>query len=53
MPKQRVVGPDEIASEIWIEGGDRVAELMSELMKRVVTAGTIPPQWKGGRLARL
>ena len=31
MPRQRAVGPDEIASEIW----------------------TIPPQWKGGRLARL
>ena len=44
MPRQRAVGPDEIASEIWIAGGDRLAE--------VVASGTIPPQWKGGRLAR-
>ena len=53
MPRQRAVGPDEIASEIWIAGGDRLAELLCELMKRVVVSGTIPPQWKGGRLARL
>ena len=53
MPRQRAVGPDEIASEIWIAGGDRLAELLCELMKRVVASGTIPPQWKGGRLARL
>ena len=25
MPRQRAVGPDEIASEIWIAGGDRLA----------------------------
>ena len=53
MPRQRAVGPDEIASEIWIAGGDRLAELLCELMKRVVMSGTIPPQWKGGRVARL
>ena len=53
MPRQRAIGPDEIASEIWIAGGDRLAELLCELMKRVVGSGTIPPQWKGGRLARL
>ena len=53
MPRQRAVGPDEIASEIWIAGGDKLAELLCELMKRVVVSGTIPPQWKGGRLARL
>ena len=53
MPRQRAVGPVEIASEIWIAGGDRLAELLCELMKRVVVSGTVPPQWKGGRLARL
>ena len=53
IPRQRAVGPDEIASEIWIAGGDRLAELLCELMKRVVASGTITPQWKGGRLARL
>ena len=53
MPRQRAVGPDEIAIEIWIAGGDRLAELLCELMKHVVVSGTIPPQWKGGRLARL
>ena len=53
MPKQCAVGPDEIASEIWIAGGDRLAELLSEVMKRVVMAVTIQPQWKGGRLSRL
>ena len=53
MPRQRAVGPDEIASEIWIAGGDRLPELLCELMKRVVVSGTIPPQWKGGRLAWL
>ena len=53
MPKQRAVGPDEIASEIWIAGGNELAELLRELMKRVVVNGTIPPRWKGGRLARL
>ena len=44
---------DALASEIWIEGGDRLAKLLTDLMKRVVASGTIPPQWKGGRLARL
>ena len=53
MLRQRAVGPDEIASEIWIAGGDKLAELLCELMKRVVVSGTILPQWKGGRLARL
>ena len=54
MPRQRAVGPDEIASEIWIAGGDRLAELLCELMEACCYAsGTIPPQWKGGRLARL
>ena len=53
MPKKRAVGPDEIASEIWIVGGDKLAELLSELMRRVDMNGTIPPQWKCGRLARL
>ena len=53
MPRQRAVGPDEVASEIWIAGGDRLAELLCELRKRVVVSGIIPPQWKGGRLARL
>ena len=53
MPRQRAVGPDEVATEIWIAGGDKLAELLCELMRRVVTSGTIPPQWKGGRLARL
>ena len=52
-PWQRAVGPDEIASEIWIAGGDRLAALLCELSKRVVVSGTIPPQWKGGRLTRL
>ena len=33
--------------------GDKLAELLSELMRRVVVNGTVPPQWKGGRLARL
>ena len=50
MPKQRSVGPDGIASEIWIAGGDKLAEL---LMRRIVANGTVPPQWRGGRLARL
>ena len=27
MPKQRAVGPDGIASEIWIAGGDKLANL--------------------------
>ena len=40
MPKQRAVGPDGIASEIWIPGGDKLAELLSELMRRVVVNGT-------------
>ena len=53
MPRQRAVGPDETASEIWIAGGDRLAELLCKLMQRVVASGTIPPLWKGGRLARL
>ena len=53
MPRQLAVGPDELASEIWIAGGDRLAVLLCELMTRVVVSGTIPPQWKGGRLARL
>ena len=53
MPRQRAVGPDEIASEIWIAGGDRLVELLCAIMKRVFVSGTIPPQWKGGRLARL
>ena len=53
MPKQRAVGPDGIASEIWIAGGDKLAELLSELMRRIVANGTVHPQWKGGRLARL
>ena len=30
-----------------------MAELLCEIMRRVVISGTIPPQWKGGRLARL
>ena len=30
-----------------------MAELLSELMRRVVANGTVPPQWTGGRLARL
>ena len=53
MPKQRAVGPDGIASEIWIAGRDKLANLLSELMSRIVANGTVPPQWKGGRLARL
>ena len=53
MPKQRAVGPDGIASEIWIAGGDKLANLLSKLMSRIVANGTVPPQWKGGRLARL
>ena len=53
LSKQRAVGPDGIASEIWIAGGDKLSELLSELMRRVVVSGTVPPQWKGGRLARL
>ena len=53
LSKQRAVGPDGIASEIWIAGGDKLSELLSELMRRVVVNGTVPPQWKGGRLARL
>ena len=53
MPKQRAVGPDGIASEIWIAGRDKVAEQLSKLMRRVVANGTVPPQWKGGKLARL
>ena len=44
---------DGIASEIWIAGGDKLANLLSELMRRIVANGTVPPQWKGGRLARL
>ena len=53
MPKQRAVGPDGIASEIWIASGDKLANLLSKLMRRIVANGTVPPQWKGGRLARL
>ena len=53
MPRQRAVGPDEIASEIWMAGGDKLAELLCELIKRIVASGNVPPQWKGGRLARL
>ena len=53
MPKQRAVGPDGIASEIWIAGGDKLADVLSVLMRRIVANGTVPPQWKGGRLARL
>ena len=53
MSKQRAVGPDGIASEIWIAGGDKLAELLSELMRRIVANGTVPLQWKGGRLAQL
>ena len=44
MPKRRAAGPNELASEIWIAGGDRLAELLSELLKRVVASGTVPPQ---------
>ena len=46
MQKQRDV-------EIWIAGGGKLAELLSELIRRIVANGTVPPQWKGGRLARL
>ena len=53
MPKQRAVSPDGIASEIWIAGGDKLVELLSDLMRRIVANGTVPPQRKGGRLARL
>ena len=53
MPKQRAVGPDGIASEILIAGGDKLANLLSEFMSRIVANGTVFPQWKGGRLARL
>ena len=53
MLKQRAVGPDGIASEIWIAGGDKLANLLSELMSRIVANGTVLPQWKGGKLARL
>ena len=48
MPRQRAVGPDEKATEIWIAGGDKLAKLLCGLMRRVVTSGAIPPQWKGG-----
>ena len=47
MPRQRAVGPDEIASEIWIAGGDRLAELLCELMKRVVASGARLYKGKG------
>ena len=47
MPKQHAVGPDETASEVWIAGGNKLAKLSSELMRRVVLNGTIP-QWKVG-----
>ena len=53
MPKRRAAGPDALASEVLIAGGDRLAELLSDLMERVAASGTDPPQWKGGRLARL
>ena len=29
MPKPRAVGPDALAGEIWIAGGERLAELLS------------------------
>ena len=45
--------PDGIASEIWIAGGSKLAELLSELMRRIVANGTVSPQWKDGRIARL
>ena len=41
---------DEITSEIWIAGGNKLAELLNGLMRRVVVNGPIPPQ---GSLARL
>ena len=53
MLKRRAVGPDEIASEIWVAGGHKLAERLSEFMRRVIVNGTVPPQWTGGRLARL
>ena len=53
MPKRRAAGPDELSSEILIAGGNKLAELLSELMERVVASGTVPPQWRGGRLPRL
>ena len=33
LPKQRDVGPDGIANEIWIAGGDKLSELLSELIE--------------------